>query len=118
MVRWWFQNESEHYIERMAMRFNIDDSCKPVETPGMYGSKLTTDMCPKNDDEKLAAAKLPFQALVGGLIYVTKTRPDVAYQISDVARFMSNWGVEHLKHMVIFDFHDCHVVYDSNIIYI
>ena len=92
-----FRMSQKHYIERMAMRFNIDDNSKPVETPGMYGAKLTTDMCPKNDDEKLAAAKLPFQALVGGLIYVTKTRPDVAYQISDVARFMSKWGVEHFK---------------------
>ena len=92
-----FRMSQKHYIERMAKRFNIDDNAKPTETPAMYGTKLTTDMCPKSDDEKLAAAKLPFQALVGGLIYVTKTRPDVAYQISDVARFMSEWGVEHFK---------------------
>ena len=54
-------------------------------------------MCPATNDEKLAAAKLPFQSLVGGLIYAAKTRPDVAFAISDVARFMNCWGVDHFK---------------------
>ena len=40
---------------------------------------------------------MPFQSLVGGLIYVAKTRPDVSFAISDVARFMSCWGAMHFK---------------------
>jgi hypothetical protein len=35
--------------------------------------------------------------LVGSLIYVSKSRPDVAFAISDVARFMSKWGKAHWK---------------------
>ena len=38
---------------------------------------------------------------MGGLIYVNKTRPDVAYAISDVARFMGKWGVEHFKRALL-----------------
>ena len=37
---------------------------------------------------KLDAAQLPYQALLGCLIYAAKTRPDVAYAISDAARFI------------------------------
>jgi flagellar biosynthesis/type III secretory pathway chaperone len=58
---------------------------------------LTPDMCPVTNEDKIKAAKLPYQALLGCLIYVAKTRPDVCYAISDAARFMSCWGVEHFK---------------------
>jgi hypothetical protein len=92
-----FRMSQKHYIERMAKKFNIDENAKDVETPRQYGIKLMDDMRPKNEHERVAAAKLPFQSLVGGLIYTVKTRPDVAYHVSDVARFMSNWGVEHFK---------------------
>ena len=68
-----------------------------VETPSAYNLKLSSEMCPQSPDDKKAAAKLPYQALVGSLIYATKTRFDVAYDVSNVARFMSNWGAEHLR---------------------
>ena len=87
----------KHYIEQVAARFNIDTNTKPTETPCVYGNLLSPAMLPKNDDEKRAAVKLPYQALLGCLIYTAKTRPDVAYAISDAARFMSNWGVGHYK---------------------
>jgi len=86
-----------HYIERMAEKFNVNDNEKCVETPTVYGSMLNGDMCPATSDEKIDAAKLPYQSLVGGLIYVAKTRPDVSFAISDVARFMSCWGAKHFK---------------------
>jgi len=92
-----YMMSQEHFIESLAKRFNIDEKSKEVVTPAQYGLKLTKDMLPKTASEKIAAAKLPFQSLVGCLIYCVKTRPDVAYQISDVARFMSNWGVQHFK---------------------
>ena len=86
-----------HYIERMAEKFLVDDNAKCVETPTVYGTMLSGDMCPVTSDEKIDAAKLPYQSLVGGLIYVVKTRPEVSFAISDVARFMSCWGARHFK---------------------
>ena len=86
-----------HYIERMAEKFLVDDNAKCVETPTVYGTMLSGDMCPVTSDEKIDAAKLPYQSLVGGLIYVVKTRPEVSFAISDVVRFMSCWGARHFK---------------------
>ena len=85
------------YIERLAKRFCIDDMSRPVETPGLYGQKLSVDDLPNTDEKKREASELPFQELVGALLYVTKTRPDVAYAVSDISRFMSKWGSSHFK---------------------
>ncbi len=83
----------QHYIERMAMRFNIDSDAKPVRTPALHGKMLVS----ASDVDKAAAAKLPYPALLGCLIYCAKTRPDVAYAISDAARFMGCWDSEHFN---------------------
>ena len=87
----------EKYIERVAKRFCINDMSRPVDTPGQYGLKLSVRDLPCNDEEESEASKLPYQELVGALLYATKTRPDVAYAVSDVSRFMSRWGMSHYK---------------------
>lgn len=83
----------QHYIERMAKRFNIGEDAKPARAPAAHGKMLVS----ASDAAKAAAAKLPYQALLGCLIYCAKTRPDVAYAISDAARFMSCWDSEHFN---------------------
>ena len=92
-----YSMSQEHYIEQMAARFNISTDTKTVDTPSVHAKMLSADMLPKNNKEKLDARKLPYQALLGSLIYAAKTRPDVAYAISDAARFMSEWGSGHFK---------------------
>ena len=81
----------------MAKLFCIDDTTKPVETPAVFGQSLNRDTLPETDKERIEAERLPMQELCGGLIYVNKTRPDVAYGISDAARFMGKWGKEHFN---------------------
>ena len=76
----------QHYIERIAKRFNIGDDAKPVLTLALHGKMLVS----ANEADKVDAAKLPYQALLGCLIYCAKTRPDVAYAIRDAARFMGS----------------------------
>ena len=93
--------DQQKYIEKLAEMFCIDNSTKPAEQPGVFGQHLTLDMLPQTESEREEAAKLPMQELVGGLIYINKTRPDIAYAISDVARFMSRWGVEHFKRALL-----------------
>ena len=68
-----------HYIERMAEKFNVNDNAKCVETPTVYGSMLNGDMCPATSDEKIDAAKLPYQSLVGGLIYNMLRKRDLMF---------------------------------------
>ena len=61
----------QHYIERMAKRFNIDEAAKPVRVPIQAGKVLA---CP-NDADKADAAKLPYQALLGCLNLLCQNTP-------------------------------------------
>ena len=83
----------KHYIETMASRFDVtDDNVRSVNVPGVYGLQLSKDDLPVVSEEVEEVSKLPCPALIGSLIYVVKTRPDVAFAISDIARFMSKWS--------------------------
>jgi hypothetical protein len=79
------------YIEKVAARFSIDDSTRPVSTPEIASKRLV----PATETEKREAEGLEFQELVGCLIYANMSRPDIAYAISNVARFMGGWSKEH-----------------------
>lgn len=91
--------DQKHYIERLAERFNITADAKRVDHPHEYGKpgELGKEQLPQTLEEKRQAANLPFQELVGGLLYATKTRVDIQYPVSDVSRFMSEWGKAHWK---------------------
>ena len=87
-----------HYIEKVAKRFGV--TVESVKTPGSPDEVLSKDDLPVSDEEQQIAAKLPYPALVGCLIYANLTRPDVAYSISNVAMYMSRWGVRHYEHAI------------------
>ena len=71
------------------------ENCNPVKTP-CPDWRLTKDMCPRNDAEQEIANALPYRTLVGKCMYLaTCTRPDIAYAVRELARFMSNYGVQH-----------------------
>ena len=68
------------------------DKCKPTETPIDLGTKLT-----KNGDE-LEVNNTLHKQMVGSLMYLTATRPDLMYVVSLISRFMespkdSHWNV-------------------------
>ena len=86
-----YEIDQTKYIEEVARRFNINDKIKPVYTPEIASRKLV----PATEEERKAANKLQFQELVGCLIYANMSRPDIAYAISNVARFMGGWSKEH-----------------------
>ena len=92
-----FTLDQQSYIEKVAKKFGVSEESKPVCTPSTHGAKLSKEMLPQNAAEKEAAQNLPYQELLGCLIYATKTRPDACFAISDCARFMSNWGKQHFK---------------------
>ena len=86
----------KEYIEKLADRFRIDKSAQE-KVPGKPGLVLSKEDLPKTEEEAKAASKLPYPALIGCLIYLVKSRPDLAFAISGLARFMSSWGVPHFK---------------------
>ena len=65
--------------------------CRPAETPMEPNLKLQPASVEKvRDREK-------FQRLVGRLIYLSHTRPDIAFPVSIVSQFMHSPGSEHFE---------------------
>ena len=69
------------YILELLTEFGLAD-CKPVATPMAEKLRLTLDMAaPVVDCHR-------YQRMVGKLIFLTHTRPDICYAVSVVSRFM------------------------------
>ncbi|KAM2879538.1 hypothetical protein FF1_015021 [Malus domestica] len=64
--------------------------CKPVDTPIVEKHHLHLDPDQKTVD------KGRYQRLVGRLIYLAHTRPDIAYVVSVVSQFMHSPSVDHM----------------------
>uniref|UniRef100_A0A2N9HNI8 Uncharacterized protein n=1 Tax=Fagus sylvatica TaxID=28930 RepID=A0A2N9HNI8_FAGSY len=71
---------STHLI--LSLELGITDS-KIVDTPIEYNNRLNT-----HDGEPLPDATL-YRQLVGSLVYLTVTRPDISYAIHIVSQFMA-----------------------------
>ena len=85
------------YIVNKLEEFGMSD-CKPVGTPMLPGSKLSSEDSPVSDDEKAEMENVPYINAVGSLMYLaTMTRPDIAYAVGVLARFNSNPGMAHWK---------------------
>ena len=65
--------------------------CKPVCTPVDPSLKLG------NAEEDVAVDKEMYQRLVGRLIYLSHTRPDIAYGVSLISQFMHSPKQVHLQ---------------------
>jgi hypothetical protein len=85
----------QQYIENVLERFNMSE-CKPASTPMDVSVRLTKSQAPATDKEKQEMASVPYQSAVGNLMYaMTCTRPDIAFAVSTVSRFCSNYGTAH-----------------------
>ncbi|MCO5609030.1 hypothetical protein L7F22_063251 [Adiantum nelumboides] len=66
--------------------------------------KLSKDDCPKSDAEKAKMAKVPYSSAVGSLMYaMVATRPDNAFAVGMVSRYMANSSKKHwdvVKHLL------------------
>jgi len=75
------------YIEMALAKFNMTD-CKPVAVPLQPGLDLEPAVAPDT--------KLPYQQLIGTLIFASNlTRPDIAFAVSKLARFMNTYDMAH-----------------------
>ena len=80
------------YTAEVLKRFQMENS-KPIATPIDTGAKLTK----ATEDSKLFNQELN-QSAIGSLLYLsTRTTPDIAYAVSNVARFCSKPTMEHWK---------------------
>ncbi|XP_026430327.1 uncharacterized protein LOC113326873 [Papaver somniferum] len=65
--------------------------CKPCSTPVLKGPRCSIL------DGELLEDPLFYRSLVGGLQYVTMTRPDIAFAVSYVSQFMHQPTTVHLQ---------------------
>ena len=86
----------EEYVHKVLEHFSMQ-SGRSVSTPLPAYLKLSKDDCPKSDEDKAAMAKVPYASPCGSLMYamVATTRPDIAYAVGVVNRFMSNLRKKH-----------------------
>ena len=85
------------YIEKLLQRYGMQD-CKPLDTPIAKGDKLSLNQYPKNALEIQEMQKCPYAQVVGSLMYAQVcSRPDIAYIVGVLGRYMSNPGMAHWK---------------------
>ncbi|CAM8898856.1 unnamed protein product [Rhodiola kirilowii] len=83
-----FLNQRKYAVELLEEHGMID--CKPSKTPIELKHKLGLSTKPTLADP------MPYRRLVGKLIYLTITRPDLAYPVHILSQFMQGPTEEHL----------------------
>ena len=78
------------YAKSIAERFEMDKS-KYAQTPMETGLTLTKAETPMRDITL-------YQEIVGSLLYLQNTRPDISYAVNQLTRMMSSPSKEHLKY--------------------
>ncbi|RDX64612.1 hypothetical protein CR513_56816, partial [Mucuna pruriens] len=87
----------ENYISKVLKRFGMKDS-KPRDTPIAKGDKFSLKQCPNNDLERNEMQKIPYALAVGSLMYAQVcTRPDIAFVVGVLSRYLSDPGMQHWK---------------------
>ncbi|KAG1337790.1 Retrotransposon protein [Cocos nucifera] len=78
----------EKYAIDLLEKFHMLN-CKPAKTPMNSNDKLMVEDGSDKADEKV------FRSMVGGLIFLTHTRPDIMFAVSLISRFMHSPSNHH-----------------------
>ncbi|GJU78218.1 retrovirus-related pol polyprotein from transposon TNT 1-94 [Tanacetum coccineum] len=84
-----FFNQSK-YIKEMLKKFGLEDS-KPMKTPISTETKLTKDV----EGESVDNTK--YRGMIGSLLYLTASRPDIMFSVCLCARFQEDPKISHLE---------------------
>ena len=80
------------YLKDMLKRYGMEDFA-PMSTP------MTTDCKLSKDDDTPQKDATLYRSIIGALIYLTATRPDIMQAVGMVARFQSSPKQSHLVAM-------------------
>ena len=78
------------YIKDMLKKFGMDKS-KAISIPMETNGNLDSDASGNMVDQKL------YRSMIGSLLYVTASRPDVMFSVCICARFQASSRESHLK---------------------
>src|SRR5258706_8974172 len=81
-----------HFIDELAVRYH-QMAAPPAPTPLSSGFEFTSEDCPSTETDREEMTHLPYQSLVGALMYVMiGTRPDISFAIGCLSRYLINPG--------------------------
>lgn len=84
-----FINQSK-YIKEMLKKFEMENA-KPLDTPMATNTNLS------NDDEGEPMDNTKYRGMIGSLLYLTASRPDIMYSVCVCARFQENPKKSHYE---------------------
>ncbi|GJW32267.1 retrovirus-related pol polyprotein from transposon TNT 1-94 [Tanacetum coccineum] len=84
-----FFNQSK-YIKEMLKKFGLEDS-KPIKTPMSTETKLT------RDEEGESIDNTKYRGMIGSLLYLTASRPDIMFSVCLCAHFQEDPKTSHLE---------------------
>jgi hypothetical protein len=79
----------EKYLKEILKRFQMEDS-SPVSTPMVVFFKLSKDDISPNLDQR------SYRSMIGSLLYITTSRPDIMQSVGMVGRYQSAPKQSHL----------------------
>ncbi|GKC56159.1 retrovirus-related pol polyprotein from transposon TNT 1-94 [Tanacetum coccineum] len=79
------------FAKIICLKFKIFDSCDPVDTPMVEKSKLD------EDKEGKAVDPSHYHGMIGTLLYLTSSRPDLQFSICMCARYQARPTEKHLN---------------------
>ena len=79
----------EKYARELVKKFGMEDS-KDARTPMAANIKMNLDDSGKKVDERI------YRGMIGSLLYLTSSRPDIMLSVCVCARFQSNPKESHL----------------------
>jgi hypothetical protein len=80
----------EKYTKDLLKRFKME-KCKPIKTPMPTNGHLDQDEGGNPVDQTL------YHSMIGSLLYLTASRPDIMFSVSMCARFQANPKQAHLS---------------------
>ena len=86
----------EFYAKEACKKFGITKSSDVRSLPLRPDIKLSQAMCPTSQEELDEAAKIPYKEILGTCMYLmVSTRPDIAFAVGKLCKYMHNYGVQH-----------------------
>src|SRR5918911_3880977 len=80
----------EKYTKYLLKRFDMKD-CKPINTPMASNGHLNLDAEGNSVDQTL------YRSMIGSLLYLTASRPDIMFSVCMCARFQAGPKEAHLS---------------------
>ncbi|GJT14077.1 retrotransposon protein, putative, ty1-copia subclass [Tanacetum coccineum] len=106
------------YMQKIMNNYRMDNG-KSVYVPLGAHFKVSLKDCPSNDWDVERMSKVPYANVVGSLMYLMVcTRPDIAYAVSIVSRYLANpglvYGRDQGKHVDVDGFVDADYAKDPD----